>query len=152
MVIEKAKIKDVEGIYNLINHYASQGKMLPKTLTYIYENLRQYVVARENDKVIGVGALRIFWYDLAEICSMAVDKDHYLKGIGRKILKELEEEALELGLRRVFALTYQEEFFIKNGFRRIAVSTLPEKIWADCIYCKKFKNCDEIAMIKDIMP
>ena len=148
--IEKAKIKDVEAIYSLINYYAKQGKMLPKSLTFIYENLRQYHVVREEGKVIGVGALRIFWFDLAEVCSLAVDKDYLNLGLGSKILSQLENEASQLGLSQVFALTYQEEFFTKNGYCRVERGSLPQKIWADCICCKKFQNCDEIAMVKNL--
>ena len=124
--------------------------MLPKTMSFIYENLRQFTVARDNGKVVGVGALRIFWFDLAEICSLAVDPDYQKKGIGRMLVSELEKEAGALGLGQIFALTYQEKFFKTNGFHRVALGSLPQKIWADCLCCKKYQSCDEIAMVKDL--
>jgi amino-acid N-acetyltransferase len=148
LIVEKANIGDAIKIYDLINRYAKEGQMLPKTLAYIYEHLRQYTVARIDSETIGVGALRIFWSDLAEVCSLAVDEKYLRKGIGRKIVESLEQEAINLGLRQVFALTYQAGFFVSLDYQLIDRSQLPQKIWQDCLKCPKYENCDEQAVIK----
>ncbi|MEG1500869.1 MAG: N-acetyltransferase [Clostridiales bacterium] len=148
MVIEKAKVKDGEAIYELINFYAQKGLMLPKSRTFIYEHLRQYMVVKEKEDLIAVGGLRIFWDNLAEICSLAVDDAYRGQGIGQALLCALEEEAGFLELRQVFSLTYQVGFFQKCGYRQIPMGTLPLKIWKDCGNCKKKDNCDETAMLK----
>lgn len=150
IVIEKARIDDAERLYDLINNYAKEGLMLPKTLTYIYENLRQYTVARLEGQVVGVGALRIFWADLAEICSLAVDENYLQQGIGRRLVLALEQEAVELGLHNIFALTYQTAFFAALDYQPIDRSLLPQKIWQDCLKCLKYENCDEHAFMKKL--
>jgi len=115
MILEKAKAADAEKIYLLINKYAQEGLLLPKTLTFIYENLRQYTLAKENGRLIGVGGLRLFGGDLAEICSLAVEEDTRRHGAGRAIVAAWEAEARLLVISRVFALTYQTAFFSKVG-------------------------------------
>jgi len=144
--IRKAVISDAEKIQFLINEYAKQGLMLPRSINSIYENIRDFWVCEENSKVVGICALTIFWSDLAEIRSLAVAPEHVRKGIGTSLVKKALEEAKELGIKRVFTLTYQVGFFKKLGFREIDKSSLPQKIWRDCINCVKFPNCDETAM------
>lgn len=150
IIIRKAKISDVEKIFELIDYYAKDGLMLSKNMSYIYEHLRQYLVAEEGGELLGVGALRIFWSDLAEVCSIAVSPRHQKKGIGKAIVTKLEEEARDLGLSKVFALTYQEEFFLNCDYQRIDKDLLPQKIWQDCLNCPKYDYCDEIAVIKTL--
>jgi len=150
MIVRKAKIDDVEKIYELIDYYAKDGLMLSKNMSYIYEHLRQYLVAEEAGELVGVGALRIFWSDLAEVCSIAVSPQQQKKGIGKAIVTQLEEEARELGLSKVFALTYQEGFFLNCNYQRIDKDLLPQKIWQDCLNCPKYDYCDEIAVIKTL--
>lgn len=148
MMIRKAKIDDVEAIYFLINEYAEEGLMLAKPRMALYENLRDFIVAEEENQVVGVGALHIVWEDMAEVRSLAVAKNHAKNGIGKGIVQELLNEAKELGLKEVFTLTYQDKFFEKCGFMRIDKDDLPKKVWKDCINCPKFPHCDEIAMMK----
>lgn len=144
--IRKAKIKDAEEIQFLINEYAKLGLMLPRTIHSIYENIRDFWVYEENGKVLGVCALTVFWENLAEVRSLAVSPQYTRKGIGSSLVKTALKEAQELGINRVFTLTYQVEFFKKLGFRVIDKELLPQKIWRDCINCVKFPNCDETAM------
>ncbi|MGE5328516.1 MAG: N-acetyltransferase [Deltaproteobacteria bacterium] len=151
MKIRKAKISDVEAIHSLINQYAGEGVMLPKPRMALYENLRDFIVAEEDGTVLGVGALHIIWEDLAEIRSLAVDRNSCKKGIGKKIVSELISEAKELGICEIFTLTYKLEFFEKCGFIKIDKEDLPKKVWKDCINCAKFPNCDENAMINKII-
>lgn len=151
MIFRDAKMEDVPSIQRLINGYASSGLMLAKPLISIYENLREYVVAEEDGKVIGVGGLHILWQDLAEVRSVAVDSNYIGKGVGRQILQKLEEEARYLGLPKIFALTLQTEFFLKQGFQKIEHNSLPQKVWMECINCPKFPDCDEQAVLKTLV-
>jgi len=144
--VRKAKISDAERIQYLVNEYAKKGLMLPRSINSIYENIRDFWVYDEGGEVLGVCALTIFWNDLAEIRSLAVDPEYTGKGIGTALVKKALEEAKEFGIYRVFTLTYQVKFFEKLGFRVIDKNTLPHKIWRDCINCVKFPNCDETAM------
>mgnify|MGYP001194566925 CR=1 FL=1 len=147
MLIRKAKIADAKTIQNLLTGYANQGLMLSSSLAEIYDRIRAYHVAEENGQVIGVSALKVSWEDLAEVRSLAVSEDAKGLGLGRKLVDACLDEARSLGIKRVFALTYQVDFFRKLGFEEIDKAELPQKIWADCIKCVKFPDCDETALI-----
>jgi amino-acid N-acetyltransferase len=146
MVIRKARIPDVKIIHQLLIQYANQSLMLPRSLADIYELLRDFFIMEQDGEVTGVVALNICWEDLAEIRSLAVDPRHTRQGVGRRLVRACLDEAVELGLKRVFALTYQPGFFEKMGFDYIEKAELPQKIWSDCLKCPKFPDCDEIAM------
>ncbi len=150
MIIRKATIKDIKPIQNLINFFAKQDLMLPRSLHELYENLRDFWVSEEGTRVTGCSALHISWDDLAEIKSLAVAKNQQGLGVGRKLVAACINEAGELGAKRIFVLTYKPEFFKKLGFKRIKNACLPHKIWAECINCCKFPNCKEIALVKKI--
>ncbi len=149
--IRRAIVSDVKEIQALINRFARRELMLPKSLNEIYENLRDYFVCyRKKDKLLGVCALHILWEDLAEIRSLAVTEEAQKHGIGKKLVSRCLREARTLGIKSVFVLTYSREFFEKMGFKEIDKSTLPQKIWSDCLKCHKFPQCDELAYIKEI--
>ena len=148
MKVRSAKIPDVKAIYSLINFYAERDKMLFRSMADIYENLQAFIVAELNGNVVGCCALQIVWSDLAEIKSLAVDEANTEKGIGKMLVDAAIEQAAELGLPRVFALTLDPEFFEKMGFKIIEKELLPMKVWSDCARCPKQQNCDEIAVIK----
>ncbi|HEY8346655.1 MAG TPA: N-acetyltransferase [Symbiobacteriaceae bacterium] len=153
MQYRKAIMADVPVIHSLINHYAAQGLMLRRTLLHLYESVRDYSVAvDETGEVVGVGGLHIMWYDLAEIRSLAVKPGLTKRGVGRGLVEFLLEEARSMGLKRVFALTYQQAFFEKCGFKVIEKEKLPQKVYSECVYCDKFHACDEIAMIRLLVP
>jgi len=147
MIYRNAKLSDVEDIIKLIGQYAEKGLMLPRTRSSLYEAVREFIVAEENDQIIATGALHIIWDDLAEIRALAVDQAYQNNGIGKNIVNILLQEARELHCPKVFTLTYQVEFFIKQGFQLIDKETMPHKVWKECINCVKFPNCDENAMI-----
>ena len=149
-MIRKATVEDVKQIQKLINYYAKQEKMLPRSLNELYENIRDFYVYAEGKKVYGCCALHIDWEDLAEIKSLAVIKSKAGRGIGAKLLGNCLKDARALKVRKIFALTYIPEFFAKLGFNRISRSKLPHKIWSECIKCMYFPNCKEIAMMKEI--
>ena len=148
MIYRKARFDDIESIYGLVNIYAAQGEMLPRSRNTLYENLRDMVVAEEEGRVIGVGALHIMWDRLAEVRMMAITPEHTRQGIGAEIVQLLLNEGDVLGIEKVFTLTYKPDFFRKLGFIRISREELPQKVWKECIDCPKYPNCDEIAMIK----
>ena len=148
MIYRKARFDDIESIYGLVNIYAAQGEMLPRSRNTLYENLRDMVVAEEEGRVIGVGALHIMWDRLAEVRMMAITPEHTRQGIGAEIVQLLLNEGDALGIEKVFTLTYKPDFFRKLGFIRISREELPQKVWKECIDCPKYPNCDEIAMIK----
>lgn len=145
--IEKAKISDVPQIQQLVNYFADRGEMLPRPLSEIYENLRDYFVVREGERVVACAALHINWSDLAEIRSVAVAEDQQKQGVGAEIVEACMDEARELGIPTVFCFTYKPAFFGKSGFSQVDKMELPRKVWVDCIRCPKFPNCDEIAMV-----
>lgn len=146
-MIKKANIKDVKFIQKLINDYAKDDLLLPRSLSEIYENLRDFFVYEEKGKIYGCGALHINWEDLAEVKSLAVDKNKEGSGIGKGLLKACLEEAQKLKVKKVFCLTYQPTFFKKFGFKEIDRAKLPHKIWNECVNCVKFPDCCEVALM-----
>lgn len=149
-MLRKATIKDVEKIWKLVNYYADKRQMLPRSLSELYETLRDFYVYVEDGQIVGCGALHITWEDYGEILSLAVEPLRTRQGIGSKILGACEEEARALGLNKLITLTYVPEFFEKNGFVKVKKSTLPHKIWSMCIKCPKFPECDEIPLVKRV--
>ena len=151
MMIRKAKVADTKEIQRLINHFGKEGKLLLRSLSEIYDNLRDFHIYEGKDhQVAGACALHICWEDLAEIRSLAVDERDRNRGIGGSLVAAFLDEARQLGVSRVFLLTYIPPYFERVGFRIVDKSTLPHKIWGDCIRCVKFPNCDETAMILDL--
>jgi amino-acid N-acetyltransferase len=150
MRIRKAIIGDAKDIHRIINKLAKRDKMLPRSLNEIYENIRDFFVCIAKGRIIGVCALHILWEDLAEVRSVAVLKEYQGKGIGKSLVVSCLKEARTLGIKRVFALTYNPEFFIEIGFNEIDKNTLPQKIWGDCLKCPKFPECNEVAVIIDL--
>ena len=149
-MIRKARIQDIKEIQDLINFFAKQDLMLPRSLNELYETLRDFWVFQENKKIVGCAALHISWQDLSEIKSLAVKRNRHGKGIGSELITTCIKEAKELGTKKLFVLTYEPQFFRKFGFKRIKHSSLPHKIWAECINCHKFPNCQEVAMVKKL--
>ena len=147
MKIRKATIADIRHIHKLVNDFARKEEMLPRALNELYEGLRDFVVYEEKGTIKGVCALRILWEDLAEVRSLAVREEYQGSGIGRALVKRCLKEARELGIKRVFALTYHPDFFMHMGFKATKKAKLPQKIWGDCMKCPKFPECNEHAVI-----
>jgi amino-acid N-acetyltransferase len=144
--VEKAKISEVPRIHKLVNTFAGRGEMLARSLSEIYENIRDFVVVRKGKRIIGCAALHVMWSDLAEIKSVAVDEELQRQRVGYELVTALLKEAKELGISTVFCLTYKPMFFEKLGLQEVEKMTLPQKIWTECYRCSKFPNCDETAM------
>ena len=147
MKLEKARISDAPQIHKLINSFADKGEMLARSLSEIYENIRDYFVVRQGERVVACTALHVNWSDLAEIKSLAVADDSHQQGIGAQLVEACLKETKELGIPTVFCLTYKPAFFEKCGFSQIDKAELPRKIWGECYRCPKFPDCDEIALI-----
>ena len=148
--VEKARIRDAATIHQLINYFADKGEMLPRALSEIYENIRDYFVIRQGERVIACAALHISWEDLAEVKSVAVAEDSQQQGIGVQLVEACLKEAKELGIPTVFCFTYQPAFFEKCGFSQVDKMELPRKVWGECYLCPKFPNCDEVALVYNL--
>ena len=146
----KAEIGDAQAIHDLINVYAQRGDMLPRTMGEVYENLRDFYVVHEDGELVGCVALHIVWSDLAEVKSLAVSEAVQTRGLGSLLVNATIEEAQNIGLERVFALTYRPAFFERLGFVQADVMTLPRKVWNECYRCPKFPSCNEIALVRDL--
>ena len=151
-MIRKARIADVIEIQKILRDFAGEGRLLARPLSELYTHLRDMLVCldEESGEVIGCCSLHIVWENLAEIRSLAVLKDRQGRGIGRDLVTACVEEARELGIARIFTLTYEVEFFRHLGFHPVDKNMFPQKVWADCLHCPKFPNCDETALVLDL--
>lgn len=153
MNIRKAKMVDIKAIHHLLGYYANKGLLLPRSLSELYEHLRDFYIVEDDSpghEVLGVCGLGICWENLAEIKSLAVEETHQNGRLGSRLVETCIKEARDLGLKKLFALTYVPRFFEILGFKLIDKSILPHKIWADCLKCPKFPNCDETAMMLEL--
>lgn len=149
-MIRTATLRDVKSIHRLIAEQAQSGHILARAMSELYSQVKDFIVSEDKDsgEIVGCGALQIVWEDLAEIRSLAVQTDHQGKGIGTALIEALLEESKQMGVGKVFVLTYRPELFQRLGFELMDRSLLPHKIWADCIRCTKFPECDEIALVR----
>jgi len=151
--VRKARITDAAAIQRLVGTFAERDEMLPRSLGEIYENIRDFFVAEDDDgNLVGCGGLHVCWSHLAEIKSLAVSEACQGSGYGRRLVLACTEEAAQLELRTVFALTYRPGFFGRLGFRVVDKATLPHKVWNECVRCPKFLGCREIAVVRDLQP
>jgi amino-acid N-acetyltransferase len=157
-MIRDAKMSDIKAIYDLLKYYSEKDLLLGRSLSSLYDQLRDFKVyavqgpkpgyfEQVGEVLVGAGALHVCWENLAEIRSLAILDSFQGKGIGKKIVEACLAEADSLGITRVFTLTYQPGFFQKLGFRYIDKGELPHKVWSDCIHCPKFPDCNEEALI-----
>jgi len=140
----------VPDIHHLLDIYASQGNLLPRTMSELYRHLRDFFVIEMNGKVAACGALEIFTESLGEVRSLVVDDEFKGRGLGRVLVERIAEEARVIGLKRLMALTYVAPFFHKLGFTTVAKDTLPEKVWSVCVKCYKYNHCDETAVVLEL--
>jgi len=163
IVIQKPHVSDVEGILDLINDFAAKNLMLSRGPQYLYENIRDFIIAvdmnvpvgeDENGKVlhqlVACGSMYVLWKDIAEIRSLAIHPDYQHLGLGNKIVNHLKEEAQQLGIKRLFTFTLTEDFFKTLGFTKTERRGLPPKVWGECSRCPKYFKCDEVGMVLEI--
>jgi amino-acid N-acetyltransferase len=144
--IRPARMGDVREIHSLLQGYAGKGMLLGRSISSLYDQLRDFIVFDDNG-IFGVCALHICWDDLAEIRSLAVSEERQGIGIGEALVQACLTEATRLDISRVFTLTYQGPFFQKLYFKEIDKRDLPHKIWSDCLQCPQFPDCDEEAYV-----
>jgi amino-acid N-acetyltransferase len=152
LTVRKAAMRDIHPLLELINGYASKGIMLPRTEFEMSENIRDFSVAYAGQQLLGCGALHYYTPTSGEVRSLAVDPNIKARGIGKRVVEALEKEALENDLHAIFAFTYVPDFFRRLGFLEVERGELPLKVWKDCLRCPKFHCCDEIAVLKALIP
>lgn len=151
LTVRPARIPDMRQVQPLIQRFANDNVMLPKTFDQLARTFREFVVVvDEGDRILGCGALRVYNEELAEICSLAVDEPYQGMGIGRMLVEQLIENARELQIESVFALTLEPGFFDRLGFHVVPKEDFPLKVWADCRSCPKLHACDEIAVVRGV--
>jgi amino-acid N-acetyltransferase len=131
--VRPARTSDIKGIHKLIVEFASGGRMLQKETVTLYESVQEFVVAVDNGKVIGCGALHVLWEDLAEVRSVAISEELRGKGIGNQILERIIEKAHDLGLSRIFCLTFETKFFGRHGFEEIHGTPVEPDVYAELL-------------------
>ena len=160
--IQKAQVRDVQEILDLVNGYAAADIMLPRGPQYLYENIRDFIIAsdykvpvyammetrEELHLIVACGSLHVLWDDIAEIRALAIHPDYQHMGLGKKLVNHLIDDARLLGIKRVYTFTLTEDFFRTVGFRRQKREELPAKMWGECSRCPKFFKCDEVGMVK----
>jgi len=154
LIAVPASVRDAAEIHRLIDYWFHEtGDVLPRTEGEIYETIRDFVVVHDPDnrkRLFAAGALHVEWKDLAEIKSLVVDPSSQGRGLGRIVVNACLEEAVQLRLQTVFALTTTPKFFERLGFRVAGVSAFPRKVWNECFRCPKYNACDEIAVTIDL--
>ena len=136
-------------VQRLITTFADRDQMLHRSLSELYENVRDFLVVESGGQVVGCAALHVTWKDLAELKSLAVSEEHQGLGYGRALIESCLAEAVVVGVPKVFALTYVPALFEKLGFSLVDRSLLPRKVWTECVFCPKFADCGEIAVLHD---
>ena len=164
IVIGKAQIRDVEEILELVNGFAASNLMLPRGPQYLYENIRDFVIASDPNVpvysmtetrevlnlIVACGSLHVLWEDIAEVRALAIHPDYQHLGLGSKLVEYMKKEARQLGIHRLFTFTMTEEFFSSLGFKKIERKELPPKVWGECSRCPKYFQCDEVGMVLEL--
>lgn len=150
-MLRHAKVRDVKAIKLLIERFRDEGSLLPRPLTEIYENIRDFFVVEEHDRIVGCVALHVVWEDLAEIKTLVVDSQFRSRGYGGRLILAAMREARDLEIECVFALTATPSYFLSRGFEQMDKSDLPHKVWAECVKCHKFPDCDEVAVGANVL-
>ncbi|WP_341348270.1 N-acetyltransferase [Paenibacillus sp. FSL H3-0469] len=148
MICRNATVEDVEPLCLMIEEYARQGIMLPRSRQALTRQIDQFVIAEIGGEFVGCGSLFRLGNDLVEVRSIGLNDAGKGKGVGTMILEKLVEEARRQRIPKIMALTYAVDFFLKNGFDVVQKEIFPEKVWTDCVNCKKQHACDEIAVLK----
>lgn len=150
IVIQRARLADVDDMKVILDHYAKEGELLNRSRMDMYERIRDMVVARLDGELVGMAAMHVLWEDLGEVRSLAVNPEKRGAGVGGKLLEACMQDAKELGIKKVFSLTYRPGFFEQHGFNQVEKSELPHKVWKDCLNCVTFPDCDEVALIREV--
>jgi amino-acid N-acetyltransferase len=150
MEIRHATVRDARAICDLVNGLAEKGLMLHRSLEDVFDSIREFLVAVEGEMLLGCVAVDVYWGGLAEIRSLAVAADSQGRGVGKGLVEAAVDDAASLGIRKVFALTYEKPFFEKRGFRVVELKTLPEKVWRECLKWYALGHRHETAMLREL--
>ena len=150
MPLRKATVGDVRSLHGLIREEARRHRVLARSLADLYDSLRDFWVWEEDGAVVGCAALHVAWETLGEVRSLVVREQHRSRGVGKALVRGCLEEAQQLGLKRLFVLTYLPDFFRRVGFRPVPKGELPQKVWTDCVHCPDFPDCGEEALILEL--
>jgi len=149
--LRKAKLSDISAMQKLVEQEVEKGIILKRSDDEVATNIRSYILAFIDNKLVGYGALHIHSFELSEIRSLVVDESARGLGVGKKIVQYLKKEAKNIGSKEILVLTYIEDFFKKLGFYEINKEDIPDhKIWLDCVKCIHFPICNEISLIYKI--
>ncbi|MDA0773015.1 MAG: N-acetyltransferase [Cyanobacteria bacterium] len=148
MQVQKLTTDYFNQVHDLIKTYSDRRLMLPLSLDELYHRAQAYRIIVDNDKVLACAHLDIFTPSLAEIKSLAVLEPEQGKGYGKTLVEDCEKEARIIGIKKLFVLTFQNEFFAKQGYHVVDRDTLPEKVYKECVKCAFYQDCKEIAMTK----
>jgi len=133
MEIRSARTADIKGIRALIDAYAIGGRLLTKETVTLYESVQEFTVAVENNEVVGCGALHVLWEDLAEVRTVAVVEKLHGTGVGHQIMQAIEERARAIGVKRIFCLTFETQFFGRHGFEEIQGTPVDADVYAELL-------------------
>jgi amino-acid N-acetyltransferase len=134
LIIRQARTSDIKNIRAIIDEYAAGRRLLTKETVTLYESVQEFTVAEIDGKVVGCGAMHVLWEDLAEVRSVAVDKSVRGKGVGHGILEVLINRATELGIKRIFCLTFETEFFGRHGFVEIQGTPVSSDVYTELLH------------------
>lgn len=151
VVIEKATVQDVPAMLQLVQPEVDKGIVLERDANEMATNIRSYRLAKEENVLLGFGALHVHTLELGEVRSLVVGELYRGKGVGSLLIQAHLKEAQKLGLKEVLVLTYRRGLFEHFGFVEIPKEEVPDqKIWLDCIKCKHFPICDEVSLLKKL--
>ncbi len=148
--IRRAVVDDVEKIYQLLKPFVKNSIILQRDRDNIFQHLQEFLIAEYDGALAGVVCAHIYGKNLAEVRSLVVDPAYQQHGVGRLLVEGCEQWLTEMGVSKVFALTYVTDFFIKRGYRTVSKESLPHKIWTVCVHCSRFADCDEVAVEKQL--
>jgi len=129
IIIRPARTSDIKAIRAIIDEYSASRRLLTKETVTLYESVQEFTVAESAEKIVGCGAVHVLWEDLAEVRTVAVFPEFKNKGIGTQLLEALLQKAKDLGVKRVFCLTFETKFFTKHGFEEIEGTPVEPEIY-----------------------
>ena len=133
LVVRPARTSDIKKIRSIVDSYADQRRLLSKETVTLYEGVQEFTVAEVNGEVVGCGALHVLWEDLAEVRTVAVVESMQGKGIGHAILESILNKAKEIGVKKVFCLTFETKFFGSHGFNEIQGAPVESDVYTQLL-------------------
>jgi len=131
--VRPARTPDIKEIRKFIDEYAAGRRLLTKETVTLFESVQEFTVAEINNEVVGCGALHVLWEDLAEVRTLAVSEAVRGKGVGHAILSEIIERARQVGVKRIFCLTFETEFFGRHGFVEIQGTPVAPEVYTELL-------------------